>query len=598
MKYLDGIRLRRAVDAGWRWLDQYRENINAINVFPVADGDTGTNMALTLKAAVAGAETAKSESLQDVADAIALHSLRGAQGNSGVILSQYFNGIARYIRMRERLNLDEVAGVFSAGADSAYGALKEPREGTILTVIREMAEHLQETKNRFTSLKSLLQSAIDRGKESLAETRSKLQVLSDAGVVDAGGQGFVHFIEGIGHFIRTGELAQKSNQDEMGEVAPGSIVEHSSFRYCSEFLMKGTAFDTDFIKGRLANLGDSLIVACAGTGTERYLRIHIHTDQPERVRDFALTLGKLETSKIDDMKVQNKSMLSRREGYRRNTTKTVKVVTDSTSDLPRELAEFHDIEVIPLRLTFGSDIYRDGIDLGRDRFYRMLAESAELPTTSQPSPGEFSEVYERIFNRGERESVVSIHLSAKLSGTFNSAQIGGRGFGDKVRYFDSGSASMGLGMQAIVAAEMARDGHSAEEIIRNLERLKKGQRLFFTLGGVEYLIKGGRVGGAKGFLGKLLGLKPLLSLVDGEIIPIGKARSEDKLLEKIISILDGDVSGGRWAVGHAAVPSILNKIIPVLKDRFKAEKIISGEIGPTVGTHAGPGTWGIFYMKG
>jgi DegV family protein with EDD domain len=598
MKYLDGIRLRRAVDAGWRWLDQYRENINAINVFPVADGDTGTNMALTLKAAVAGAETAKSESLQDVADAIALHSLRGAQGNSGVILSQYFNGIARYIRMRERLNLDEVAGVFSAGADSAYGALKEPREGTILTVIREMAEHLQETKNRFTSLKSLLQSAIDRGKESLAETRSKLQVLSDAGVVDAGGQGFVHFIEGIGHFIRTGELAQKSNQDEMGEVAPGSIVEHSSFRYCSEFLMKGTAFDTDFIKGRLANLGDSLIVACAGTGTERYLRIHIHTDQPERVRDFALTLGKLETSKIDDMKAQNKSMLSRREGYRRNTTKTVKVVTDSTSDLPRELAEFHDIEVIPLRLTFGSDIYRDGIDLGRDRFYRMLAESAELPTTSQPSPGEFSEVYERIFNRGDRESVVSIHLSAKLSGTFNSAQIGGRGFGDKVRYFDSGSASMGLGMQAIVAAEMARDGHSAEEIIRNLERLKKGQRLFFTLGGVEYLIKGGRVGGAKGFLGKLLGLKPLLSLVDGEIIPIGKARSEDKLLEKIISILDGDVSGGRWAVGHAAVPSILNKIIPVLKDRFKAEKIISGEIGPTVGTHAGPGTWGIFYMKG
>jgi dihydroxyacetone kinase-like predicted kinase len=148
MQYLDGMRLKRAVKAGYLWLDQNREWLNAINVFPVADGDTGTNMALTLRAAVAGAYSAKSNSLQDVADSMALHSLRGARGNSGVILSQYFKGIAEFIGRKERLHIPDIAGVFAAGADSAYKAMSEPKEGTILTVLREIAEHLSQTREK------------------------------------------------------------------------------------------------------------------------------------------------------------------------------------------------------------------------------------------------------------------------------------------------------------------------------------------------------------------------------------------------------------------------------------------------------------------
>ena len=127
MQYLDGIRLKRAIRAGYLWLNKNREVLNAINVFPVADGDTGTNMALTLQAAVAGAYSARTNSLRDVADSIALHSLRGARGNSGVILSQYFKGMAEFIGKKERLHIPDIAGVFSAGADSAYKAMSEPR---------------------------------------------------------------------------------------------------------------------------------------------------------------------------------------------------------------------------------------------------------------------------------------------------------------------------------------------------------------------------------------------------------------------------------------------------------------------------------------
>lgn len=599
MKYLDGKRLRRAVNAGWLCLENNRDHLNAINVFPVADGDTGTNMALTLKAAVAGANSAKSDSLQDVADSIALHSLRGAQGNSGVILSQYFKGVAEYVGSKKRLDINGIAGVFSAGSDSAYGALNDPKEGTILTVIREMAEHLEDTKSHFTSLRNLLQSAIDRGQRSVKETKSKLRVLADADVVDAGGEGFVNFIEGIYQFIKTGEMPRAKESQVNPESLPEMVAEHSAFRYCSEYLVKGAGFDSDSIKNRLNNLGDSLIVACTGIGADEYLRIHIHTDTPETIKEIAVSLGTLESTKVDDMKAQNTAMRKWRAKFKKQARKTVRIVTDSTSDLTGELAQFYDIEVVPLKVMFGSDVYLDGIDLTKDQFYEKLASYPELPKTSQPSPGDFVDMYKTIFDRGDCDSIISLHVSSKLSGTFNSALRGAEEFGNKILHFDSSSVSMGLGLLAMIAAEMARNGDSPRKIVKYLEKQKVSQKLFFTLGTMEYLIKGGRVGAARGFIGKILGLKPLLALENGVIVPYDKARSEEKLLERIISVISKDVSpDGRWAVGHAAVPSRMKSIVALLEERFGAKNVHTGEIGPTVGTHTGPGTWGIYYMKG
>ncbi len=150
----------------------------------------------------------------------------------------------------------------------------------------------------------------------------------------------------------------------------------------------------------------------------------------------------------------------------------------------------------------------------------------------------------------------------------------------------------------IAASEMARNGDSLERIIARLEQFKRNQGLFFTLGSLDYLIKGGRIGKARGFIGKLFGFKPVLSLMNGEVIPIAKARSEDKVLEKILMLLPRGDQKVHWAVAHAACASKLDGITGTLKDRFGAKEVLTGEIGPTVGTHAGPGTWGVFYMKG
>jgi DegV family protein with EDD domain len=598
MQYLDGMRLKRAVKAGYLWLDQNREWLNAINVFPVADGDTGTNMALTLRAAVAGAYSAKSNSLQDVADSMALHSLRGARGNSGVILSQYFKGIAEFIGRKERLHIPDIAGVFAAGADSAYKAMSEPKEGTILTVLREIAEHLSQTREKFKNIHVLLESAMEKGRVSLLETKEKLKVLADAGVVDAGAQGFVHFIEGIHNFIKTGELTKELDNKLNIRELPREIEEHPKFRYCSEFLIKGSGFDTEGIKGELRCQGDSLIVASTGTGDTRYLRIHIHTDTPKNIKRLAQSIGIIENEKIDDMKSQNRAMRKWRIGLRRSGRKTIKIVTDSTCDLPKETADFYNIDILPLNIIFGATVYKDGLDLGRNEFYKKLAESSEFPKTSQPSPQDFSDLYRGIFEEDDVDSIISIHLSSKLSGTLNSAIKASEEYGKKIYPFDSSTASLGLGLVAITAAELARKGEAPHKIIRNLEELKKSQQLYFTLESVDYLIKGGRVGKARGFLGKFLGLKPILTLIDGEVRPLGKARSQGKIIEKIISLLPDNIKDGRLAIAHAADPSKLDLLKDALRDKYNLNNILTGEIGPTVGAHCGPGTWGLFYMKG
>jgi DegV family protein with EDD domain len=597
LRYLDGKRLRKAVNAGWLWLNQHRERLNAINVFPVADGDTGTNMSQTLRSAALGANSARSNSLGDVADAIAIYSLRGAQGNSGVILSQYFKGVAEHIGNRRKIYSDDLAGTFSAGADSAYRSVKEPREGTILTVLREIAEQAEKTRTYRKNISQMIESAIAHGKKILSSTKYKLKALSDADVVDAGGLGFVHFMEGIHHLISKGEIDRAISIEPEETDVPRRVEKHSRFRFCSEYLIRGHNYNIEEIERRLEGIGDSTIVAGTAFGKESYLRIHIHTDNPDEVEMLARSVGILEMRKVEDMVKQNREMRGWRARYRRNTTRVVRIVTDSTCDLPPDLAAFHDIEIVPLKVAFDSEVYRDGIDLDNHSFYEKLSLSKMLPRTSQPSPHEFAERYREALDRGDCAQVLSIHLSSKLSGTFNSASSAAQDNG-KVTCFDSGTVSLGLGLMVIAASEMAAKGYDLSMILAKLESIRQNQGLIFTLGSIQYLIKGGRVGRARGFLGRLLGLRPVLILDDGEVHPVARVRSEEKAIEKIVSLLPKDGVGYRWAVAHAAFPRYIELSQRILRERFGINDVLAGEVGPTVGTHAGPGTWGIFYMKG
>lgn len=275
----------------------------------------------------------------------------------------------------------------------------------------------------------------------------------------------------------------------------------------------------------------------------------------------------------------------------------VKIVTDSTADLPEKLRREYDIKIVPLKVIFGESIYRDGYDLTNREFYSKLAEATVLPTTSQPSPGEFLDTYQTLDQEGH--PIVSIHLSSALSGTYQSALLASQMADLDIEVIDTKSASMGIGLIVLEAAKAARAGKTKEEIVSLVRDLADRMQIVFTLDTLEYLEKGGRIGKAQAFLGSLLNIKPILGIKDGVVVPVGKARGMGKAIETIVEMVREQVPAGKKIYGcflHSNNEANLLKLKDKLADM--CDDLLLAELGPVIGTHAGPGVVGLaFYFK-
>jgi len=301
--YCGARRFRQIIAAGTEWVTRNRDYLNRINVFPVPDGDTGSNMSLTLAAAVREMEGVGETSLEATVKAAAWGALMGARGNSGIILSQVLAGLTEGIEGRERLFAEDIALGLSRGVKKAYHAVLHPKEGTILTVVRETAERAEEAARTEKDFLRLLEGMVESARSSVERTPSLLPALAEAGVVDAGGQGFVCFLEGMLRLMQ-GDAASDVPVEEATafEGNPREAEEYRwSFRYCTEFILKGSRISEDAIKAHLAVLGDSVVVV----GDTRLARVHVHTSQPEEVLRYASTLGRVSSIKVDDMLVQH-----------------------------------------------------------------------------------------------------------------------------------------------------------------------------------------------------------------------------------------------------------------------------------------------------
>lgn len=276
-------------------------------------------------------------------------------------------------------------------------------------------------------------------------------------------------------------------------------------------------------------------------------------------------------------------------------SKLVRVVTDSGADLSPELCAEYGIEVVPLTITFGTQEFKDGVDLGKDAFLERLKTSPDMPFTTQPSPADFAAVFERLRDEGV-EQVISVHLSSKLSGTHQSAALGARQVeGIEVRVIDSLSASLGIGLLAIEAAKSAASGQTMDEISRRLEVLRDRIGLFFRVDTLEYLAKNGRIGRAQALLGGMLSIKPVLTVNSGVVEALGKARGKRKALELVLDALKKHVGGNKFtgAIVHAGVPDEAAALKDELLEIAPGSDIGIHMLGPTIVTHAGPGTLGV-----
>lgn len=277
----------------------------------------------------------------------------------------------------------------------------------------------------------------------------------------------------------------------------------------------------------------------------------------------------------------------------------VAIVTDSTADIPEDIIRKYGIHVVPLRLLFGEETYADGIDLTSEQFYDKLRQSAVLPTTSQPSPTDFMNVYQSLLEEEPDRSIVSIHLSSGMSGTYQSAMLGKSLLerDSDITVIDSKSASYGYGLMVVHAAELAEQGKSAVEIAAAVEAMQKSRKLFFLVDSLEYLQKGGRIGKASAILGTLLNIKPILSIdEEGIIYAVEKVRGHKKAMARIVELFQKDLAGKRvnLAVGHTADLASAEACAEQLKGHFTLNEVIYTNIGAVIGSHVGPGVIAIF----
>jgi uncharacterized protein len=328
--YLSARRFKAIIQAGAGRVLQKRELLNKINVFPVPDGDTGSNMSMTLAAAVREMEAVKEVSLETVVKAAAWGALMGARGNSGIIMAQILSAFSEDIEGRQRLSAADIVRAFSRGAKKAYKAVLHPAEGTILTVIRETSEAIEQEADAKTDLALLMDIMVSSARSSVERTPLLLPKLREAGVVDAGGLGFLFFLEGMKHLIQGIMTTDGAIHDEAGFNGNTAEVseDHVNFRYCTEFIVKGAQISEETIKAALAAMGDSIVVV----GDSRAARIHIHTGQPEEVLRHASTFGHVSSIKVDDMLVQHTRRLAAE-----NVSKSTSVIAIALGDGFKEL---------------------------------------------------------------------------------------------------------------------------------------------------------------------------------------------------------------------------------------------------------------------
>lgn len=274
----------------------------------------------------------------------------------------------------------------------------------------------------------------------------------------------------------------------------------------------------------------------------------------------------------------------------------VRIVTDSTSDIPREIVEELNITIVPLTISFGGQSYRDGIDLSADEFYRRLPIEKDLPQTSQPPPALFQHAYEHLVTQGD---VVSVHLSHKFSGTIETARrVAAEVAPDRITVVDSGSASMGLGLCAIAAASAARNGADRAECVAAADAVARRLRIAVAFETLEYLRRGGRIGRARAFLGGLLRLKPILTVKDGETFPVTRARSRAKAIEELFALVTKHRRVTDVVVLYTTTPEDAEALAERARAAVPDATVYRGRFGPVLGVHGGPGMLGIAVVEG
>lgn len=436
-----------------------KDELNRINVFPVADGDTGSNLASLMQAIidhVSPREYSTKELLEEVASA----ALIGARGNSGMIFAQYLNAVAESYHHIES-TFDGLVIAFQKAVHKAYEALLDPKEGTILSVMKAWSEELAGTYEQERSFQQSLLNAQIVAEKALINTEFQMPILRKNRLVDSGAKGFYYFIAGLTNAYCGKAVSATVRFMEVEQTAEHMHVETSEpkYRYCSEFIIKQATISHQHLQEILASKGDSLVIA----GNEKQIKIHIHTNEPKEVLSLMAAYGMMTYQKVDDMRLQYEVTKKPRA--------KIAIVTDSIADLPEAFLLEHQVHVLPMNILAGDENFLDKLTVGPDMMQEKLRKQTKM-STAQPTIRTVDALLSFLENKYEHVLVISV--AAKLSGTYQliKQRIKVRELSsDWIRVIDSKLNSVAQGILVKQAVELVESGKSWESIYPEVEQM-------------------------------------------------------------------------------------------------------------------------------
>jgi len=584
VQQINGKYLYYAFVSGGNQILQNQYEINEINVFPVRDKDTGTNLASTVRAVIDNIKPHKS--YKTTVNKIAEAALMGARGNSGVIFAQFLYGLSKETQDKHVISLNEFAESVKRSIPYIYEAISNPVEGTILTVIKDWSEFIYKKKTLGQDFKNVLIESLETAERSLKETTFKLKALNKYGVVDAGAKGFVLFIKGIIDFVKNRNIRDLANTSyqTISLIHTEDVMEEDiHHRYCTEAILKGLSIKKPELQKILGDAGDSVVVA----GSDDICRIHVHTNTPAELFHNLKNYSTITFQKVDDMVRQNEVVVNRKWN--------IAIVTDSTCDLPQELLDYYQINMLPLNLNFGDNHYLDKITVQPEQFYDLLETEEAFPTTSQINEHAFTNVYSQLASH--YDYIISLHLTGKFSGTYESSRKAAerikKEFDTEIFSFDSRNLSGALGLLVLKTAQSIENGESFESIKSNLASWRENAKIFVSVRNLKYMIKGGRVSKPKGMIAKTLGLNPVISMDgDGNSQLFGKTFSQNASLKKIFKHISKISKGKKiwnYVILHAHNESGANETSLKMQEITGKKPLSVINISPVIGMHAGIG---------
>lgn len=586
---LNAEQLHRAILNGCQRIIGQQDALNAINVFPVADRDTGSNMASTAQA-VMNYSLAK-QTIKDTLQSIAEASLLGARGNSGMIFSQFFNGLTEN-PPTEPHHIDSTyfKQLLANAASSVRNALQTPIEGTMLTIIETWSTLFNQLSAKTNCFIEITQHLLPDLKQAVSLTTKHLNILQQTNLVDAGALGFYHFVHGFADYLLNPKAVVLIEKPL--EIEPVSYHHHHpemplTYRYCTEAIIKSAHLPKEKLRHVLSQCGDSVVIS----GTSTISRFHLHTDNPKDVFSRLSTLGQLEQPKVDDMQRQIEITQLRQA--------SIALVTDSSADLPQEWLDKYQIHHIPLNIHLDNHHLLDGYGFEANHFYQHLHQLKTYPKTAQPNLALIKEKLSHLSSY--YDDVLVLPIARSLSGTHDAFLSAKEGLSN-VHVIDSLSTSGAQGLLVHHAAQLIAEGLDINTIKTAIEKAATNVNMFIAVEQLDALMRSGRVPALSGKVAQWLGLKPIITLdKKGRGTLCAKALSTSKALTKIIHLVRGSVKHAQttlkaYCIVHAGVEEKAHLLAKQAEAVLNQPPAYIKPVSTAIGLHAGFGAVAIAFM--